>query len=217
LDGEISPNGADLLCRSLDTTRRFCHDTDVKVSSRLRQLDDPGRNEPHSVLNVVDHVGFLIVSTRFAKKALVQNRFRRRHPWIFLTGTAGGVQPFALDHDPHIMAMTGQGDIGLAGVGSACDVVHRSTSGTALDGIGRSRDRMDNLWNARMAAAPLLSKARPRIFDHTAIFESNCKANRSVDSLRISYDLPAGAVPNPVLVKRLTETDAVPSRNRQLR
>src|ERR1035437_7997172 len=108
---------------------------------------------------MVDYVGFLIISTRFVKKPLLQGKARRRHPWIFLTGTAGGVEPFALNDNPHVMAMAGQGHIGLASVSSACDVVYRCERSAPLCRIGRPGDSMKDFGNSRMATAPFLGKA----------------------------------------------------------
>src|SRR5258708_8131245 len=74
---------------------------------------------------------------------------------------------------------------------------------------------MNNFWNAGMPTSPLLSKAGPLFFDHTTIFKTNCKTNRSVALTSDSYDIAPGTISDLIFVQRLTETDTISHCQRQ--
>ena len=66
-----------------------------------------------------------------------------------------------------------------------------------------------------MPPRPSLSKTRPLIFDHTAIFKTNCKTDRAIALTSDSFNISPGTIPYFVLMQRLAETDAVSYCQRQ--
>jgi hypothetical protein len=74
---------------------------------------------------------------------------------------------------------------------------------------------MDNLRNARMATSLPLGKAGPFILDQATVFKTHHQTKRTVAAFRVSFNTPAGAIANRVLMKRFSETDAVSYRQWQ--
>jgi hypothetical protein len=66
-----------------------------------------------------------------------------------------------------------------------------------------------------MATSPLLCKTGPRVLDQTAVFKTDRQANRSAAAFRVSFDPPARAVADRVLVQRFSKTNPVAYRERQ--
>ena len=135
LHGERPAPGAKTLSREFNPACSLHNSANIQFTSRPRQVDGAGFNEFHSISDMIGNVCLLSVPARFVEQQFQHSRSGRRHSWILLTSTTGSIETVALHHYPHIVAMTGQSNIGFAGLGSACNIVNGRGCCAALDGI----------------------------------------------------------------------------------
>src|SRR5258708_5270892 len=196
-----------MLSRQFNPACSLHNRTNIQSPSRLRKVDRASFNEFYSIRDMIDDICLLMVSASFVEQKFQHSRSGRRHSWIFLTSTTGRIKTVALDHDSHIVAMTGQSNISFAGVCGACDIVDRRWCCAALGGICRTRDCMNNFRNAGMAASPLLGKPGPYILDQSTILKADCNANGSAHTGGTFFHFPAGAVSDSVLEQCLPKAN----------
>jgi hypothetical protein len=72
LSSDLPAPQTNIFCGKFDPARGFCRKTNIEPVMRSGKFDCPRHYEPHPILDVIDDVGLLMVSTRFLKQSLKQ-------------------------------------------------------------------------------------------------------------------------------------------------